>query len=38
MEELLGPNLLVGDATTEKPTKEVLKDKDLVLVYFSAAW
>jgi len=37
MEEMLGPNVLV-DATTEKPTKDVLKGKDLVLVYFSASW
>lgn len=37
MEEFLGPNLLT-EGTTEKPTKEILKGKDLVLIYFSAAW
>ena len=37
MEELLGPSLLTS-VNTAKPTDEVLKDKPLVAVYFSAAW
>eukprot|EP00934_Nitzschia_sp_Nitz4_P002785 Nitzschia sp. Nitz4//scaffold363_size14950//10533//11346//NITZ4_008906-RA/size14950-augustus-gene-0.28-mRNA-1//-1//CDS//3329549263//2775//frame0 len=38
MEELLGPSLLTEVGSPAKPTKELLKEKDLVLLYFSASW
>jgi nucleoredoxin len=37
MDQLLGPLLLTSVDTT-KPTDQVLKDKPLVAVYFSASW
>jgi hypothetical protein len=37
MEELVG-NSLLRKVASKKPTKELLKDADLVLLYFSAAW
>lgn len=40
--DLLGPTLIHNDAKkrtmADKPTMDVMKDKDLVLLYFSAAW
>jgi nucleoredoxin len=38
MEELLGENLLTKVKGPKKATSAALKDKDLVLLYFSASW
>jgi nucleoredoxin len=38
LEELLGPSLLTNAQGEKKATKLALKDKDLVLLYFSASW
>ena len=38
MESLLGPKLLTKVGGALKPTDELMKDKDLVLLYFSASW
>jgi nucleoredoxin len=38
LEELLGPSLLTNAKGSKKATREALKDKDLVLLYFSASW
>lgn len=38
MEEWLGPTLVSNATKGGKATKDVMKDKELVLLYFSAAW
>ena len=38
MTSLLGPKLLTSADGDAKPTKTLLKDKDLVALYFSASW
>jgi thiol-disulfide isomerase/thioredoxin len=41
MEELLGTSLLTakkGDTFTSKPTKDLFRNKEFVLLYFSASW
>jgi nucleoredoxin len=38
MESLLGPKLLTKVGAPAKPTTELMKDKELVLLYFSASW
>lgn len=38
MESLFGSELLTKVGGPKKPTSELLKDKDLVLLYFSASW
>jgi nucleoredoxin len=38
LEELLGPSLLTSAKGAKKATAAALKDKDLILLYFSASW
>lgn len=38
MQELLGESLLTEVKGNPEPTAKLLKDKDLVLLYFSASW
>jgi nucleoredoxin len=38
LEELLGPSLLTSAKGAKKATSAALKDKDLILLYFSASW
>ncbi len=38
MESLLGPKLLTKVGSPKKATSELFKNKDLVLLYFSASW
>lgn len=38
LEELLGPSLLTNAKGAKKATAAALKDKDLILLYFSANW
>jgi len=38
METLLGPSLLPGSGQAEEPTSTLLKDAEIVVLYFSASW
>ena len=38
MEALLGPSLLAVNGKSQKATWNLLKDADIVALYFSASW